>query len=248
MLLFILNNTIIICTIINFNIKISDLTVMQITTHGIYIQAIEANNNIMISSYINTKSVLNFLVKRNIQLQINTFKLQNICLHCNSKQIMEFYYFENNDTITIKLIENVKTTWLELTVESIEMPFLLMNHLQYDYNFQFNKQDIIHLCSTFLKINKNIIVKIVNECLHFITHHTLFTGEISFRNHALMPFNSNNYFKKEFNSKYWIILKDVLIMTNNIILSFNKNNPAKIHVSHTFGTTQIFILSTDLYN
>ena len=161
---------------------------------------------------------------------------------------MESYYFKQNNSIGIKLTEKFKIEWIEIKLQSFEMPILLMDHLQYSCTFQFHKQDIIHLCSTFLTMNKNIIIKILHENLFFIIHSTLFTGTLSFKNHALKPFDSNNPFNKEFNSKYWIMLKNLLIMTNNIFISFNNDKPVKVHIIHEFGITDVFILSIDLYD
>ena len=248
MLLFVLTNTITLCTIINVSIKITDLIVIQTTTNGIYLQAIEKANNIMISHQMNCKEILKFVIPKEIEIQLSTIKLHNVCLQSSENQTMKFYYFTKNNTIGIELIENYKRNWVELQGEFTEIPWLLMNHLQYDYNFVIAKQDLIHLCASFLTLTENFKVKIVQNCLHFTIKCVLFTGEKIFRNHALKPFALKNYFDKEFHSKYWIILKHALFMTKNIIISFNEENPVKIQIFHTFGVTEIFILSKDLYN
>ena len=247
MLLFLLNQTIM-CTIIKSYLKINDVIIMQITKDEMFIQSIETKNNIMMSTHITSKAVLHSMVQETIQLQFNTSQLYNVFCHCNNEQMMEFYYFKQNDSVGIKLNEKYKIKWFELKLQSFEIPMLLMDHLQYSCNFQFHTQDIIHLCSTFLTINKNIIIKILHENLYFITHSTLFTGTLSFKNRALKPFDSNNNFNKEFNSKYWIMLKNLLIMTKNVFISFNNDKPVKIHIMHEFGTTDVFILSIDLYD
>ena len=248
MLLFLLNQTIILYSIIKSYLKINNVMIMQITKDEIFMQSIETNNNIMVSTHINSNVVLSLLVQETIQLHFNTLQLYNVLRHCNNKSVMEFYYFKKNNSIGIKLIEKFKIDWFELKLEYIEIPVLLMDHLQYYCNFQFHKQDIIHLCSTFLTMNQNIIIKVLHENLFFIIHSTLFTGTLSFKNHALKPFGLNNHFNKEFHSKYWIILKNLLIMTNNIIISFNNDKPVKIHIIHEFGITDVFILSIDLYD
>ena len=248
MLLFLLNQTIIMCSIIKSHLKINDVMIMQITKDEIFMQSIETNNNIMVSTHINSKVVLNLLIQETIQLHFNTLQLHNMFRHCNNKSVMEFYYFKKNNSIGIKLIEKFKIDWFELKLEFFEMPILSMDHLKYSCNFQFHKQDIIHLCSTFLTMNKNIIIKVLHENLFFIIHSTLFTGTLSFNNHALKPFDLNNYFNKEFHSKYWIMLKNLLFMTNNIFISFNKDKPVKVHIIHEFGITDVFILSIDLYD
>ena len=247
MLLFLLNQTIILCNIIKSYLKINDVMIMQITKDEIFMQSIETNNNIMVSTHINSNVVLNPLVQEIIQLNLNVLQLHNVFRHCNNKSIMEFHYFKKNNTVGIKLCEPFKIDWFELKLQYIEIPVLLMDHLHYYCNFQFHKRDIIHL-STFLTMNKNIIIKVLHENLFFIVHSTLFTGTLSFNNHALKPFDSNNYFNKEFHSKYWIMLKNLLFMTNNIFISFNKDKPVKVHIIHEFGSTDVFILSIDLYD
>ena len=248
MLLFLLNQTIIMCSIIKSHLKINDVMIMQITKEEIFIQSIESNNNIMVSTNINSKIVLSSLIQETIQLHFRTLQLHTIFCHCKNESVMEFYYFKQNNSIGIKLIEEFKIDWFELKLQFFEIPVLLMDHLQYSCNFQFQKQDIIHLCSTFLTMNKNIIIKILHENLFFIIHSTLFTGTLSFKNHALKPFDLNNNFNKEFHSKYWIMLKNLLIMTNNIFISFNNDKPVKVHIIHEFGITDVFILSIDLYD
>ena len=248
MLLFLLNQTMIVCTIIKSDLKINDVLIMQITKDEIFIQSIETKNNIMMSTHVNSKAVLKSMVQETIQLQFNTFQLHSVFCHCNNKHMMEFYYFKQNASVAIKLNEKFKIKWFELKLQSFEIPILLMDHLQYSCNFQLQKQDIIHLFSTFLTINKNVIIKVLHENLHFIIHSTLFTGILSFKNHALKPIGSIDHFNKEFNSKYWIIVKNLLIMTNNIFISFNNDKPVKVHIMHEFGITDVFILSIDLYD
>ena len=62
MLLFLLNQTIIMCTIIKSHLKINDVIIMQITKDEIFIQSIETKNNIMMSTHTNSKAVLNSMV------------------------------------------------------------------------------------------------------------------------------------------------------------------------------------------
>ena len=248
MLLFLLNQTIIMCNIIKSHLKINDVISMQITKDEIFIQSIETKNNIMMSTHINSKAVLNSMVQETIHLQFNTSQLHTVFCNCNNKHLIEFYYLKQNASVVIKLNEKFNVKWFELKIQSFEMPILLMDHLQYSCHFQFHKQDIIHLCSTFLTISKNVIIKVLHDNLYFIIHSTLFTGTLSFKNHALKPIDSNNYFNKEFNSKYWIMLKSSLIMTNNIFISFNNDKPVKVHIIHEFGITDVFILSIDLYD
>ena len=248
MLLFLLNQTVIMSTIIKSHLKINDIIIMQITKDEIFIQSIETKNNIMMSTNINSKDVLQLMVQETIQLEFNTSQIYNVFCHCNDKQLMEFYYLKQNDSIRIKLNEGLKTKWFELKLQSFQIPMLLMDHLHYSCNFQFPKQDIIHLCSTFLTLSKNVIIKVLHENLLFIIHSTLFTGTLSFKNHALKPFDSNNHFNKEFNTKYWIMLKNLLIISNNVIISFNNDYPIRIRLIHEFGITNVFILSIDLYH
>ena len=248
MLLFTLNNTMILCTIINYCTKISDLIIMQVKQNGIDIQSIDKNKNIMITNYINIKYISTIVSDEIIDLHIKTLNLQNICSKHDEKMLMEFYYFANNQTIEIKMVNEISSKWIYFQIKNSGEPFLLMNHLQYYYNFQFNKQEMANLISSFLTLDKYVKLKIHNKCLHFISCCTLFTGEMIFKNHALMPFAGNSHFNAIFESKYLLSLKHILHLTNNIILSFNSNNPVKIQLTHTFGRTEIFILSINLYN
>ena len=52
MLLFALNNTLIICTIINFIAKINDRIIIQISNNEIQLQTIEQKNNVMLTNHI----------------------------------------------------------------------------------------------------------------------------------------------------------------------------------------------------
>ena len=246
MLLFALNNTIIICTIINFIAKINDITIIQISNNAIHLQAIEQKNNVMLTSHVKCSSFV--LNEEIIDIQINTKNLQKTCLYCNKYQEMKFYYFQNENKVKIKLIKKFETKYFEMKLVNKEASFLLMNHLQLQNTFQFTQKDIMHLCITFFTLDNHVTIKIFNKIISFKIDNTNFNGKISFEDKSLITSNSSNYFNKTFETKYWKILKYILEITENIMISFNDKTPVKIHLTHACGETEIFILSIDLYD
>ena len=246
MLLFVLNNTITICTIINVIAKINDITIIQTSNNGIYLQTIEQKNNVMLTSHVKCSSFM--LNEEIIDIKINTKSLQKACLYCNNYQNMQFYYFPDENKIEIKFVREFETKHFEMKLINKKVSFLLMNHLQFQNIFQFTKKDIIYLCTTLFTLDNHVKIKIINKIISFKIDNTNFNGKISFEDKSLITSNSSNYFNKTFETKYWKILKYILEITENIMISFNDKTPVKIHLTHACGETEIFILSIDLYD
>ena len=249
MFLFAVNNTMIICSIINFFVKISDITIIQISNNRIYFQSIEQNNNIMFTTQIKYNKTMNFMLNDEIiDIPIKTKQLQIICFDCYKYQKIEFYYFKNINKIQIKIIEKIKIKYFDIKLIKKKIPFLLMDHLQWQSGFQFTAKDIMFLCTNFFVLDNYVTIKIINKDIWFKIDNTNFNGKILFENKLLIQSNNSIYFNKKFETKYLKLLRHILQITQNVIIWINEKIPVKIQLIHEFGLTDIYILSIDLYN